>query len=374
MSTEGELLVRVRSAGRRVTSVTARCLRPRLAARLFPGRPADEVAPLARTLYALCGRSQAAAAEAAIEAIRAGRASEAARAARMRRIGAEALLEHAWRLLVDAPRLAGREAAVQELADGRRILSPFLDAGDACELDAAPLDEWSRGALLGRSPRDFLAMGTLGELREWSLWSSTPVAGACAALLDSNPALGASTVALMPAPAEWIGGALVAAIDADEAFADAPDLQGTPLETGALARSADHPLVAAAIAAWGRGFGARLVARLIESARLLDATRPSAASIRPLDFGAAATGADAAIAWVQTARGLLVHRVRLEGDRIAGYRIVAPTEWNFHPRGAFASGASGLDASDASALEADVRRLVASLDPCVGVRYEAAHA
>ena len=110
------------------------------------------------------------------------------------------------------------------------------------------------------------------------------------------------------------------------------------------------------------------------AARLLDSIEPAGGSTRPLDFGAAATGADAAIAWVQTARGLLVHRVRLAGDRIAGYRIVAPTEWNFHPRGAFASGASGLDASDASALEADVRRLVASLDPCVGVRYEAAHA
>ena len=263
---------------------------------------------------------------------------------------------------------------MQELANGRRILSPFLDAGEACELDATPLHDWSRGALLGRSAHAFLAMDTLDHLREWSIWSSTPVAGACAALLDGNPALGASAVALMPAPDEWIGAALVAAIDADEAFADAPDLQGTPLETGALARTADHPLVAAAIAAWGRGFGARLVARLVESARLLDSIEPAGGSTRPLDFGAAATGADAAIAWVQTARGLLVHRVRLAGDRIAGYRIVAPTEWNFHPRGAFASGASGLDASDARALEADVRRLVATLDPCVGVRYEAAHA
>jgi Ni,Fe-hydrogenase I large subunit len=91
-------------------------------------------------------------------------------------------------------------------------------------------------------------------------------------------------------------------------------------------------------------------------------------------FGASATGTDSAIGWVETARGLLVHRVRLDGERIADYRIVAPTEWNFHPEGAFSRGAEALDAADPAALEADVRRLVASLDPCVGVRYEAGHA
>jgi Ni,Fe-hydrogenase I large subunit len=29
-----------------------------------------------------------------------------------------------------------------------------------------------------------------------------------------------------------------------------------------------------------------------------------------------------------------VHRVELDGDRVARYAIVAPTEWNFHPQGA----------------------------------------
>jgi uptake hydrogenase large subunit len=66
--------------------------------------------------------------------------------------------------------------------------------------------------------------------------------------------------------------------------------------------------------------------------------------------------------------------VTLEGERIARYRIVAPTEWNFHPEGAFARGAMTIPAGDAAQLESDVRWLVASLDPCVGVRYEAGHA
>ena len=69
-----------------------------------------------------------------------------------------------------------------------------------------------------------------------------------------------------------------------------------------------------------------------------------------------------------------MHRVTLEGGRIGAYRIVAPTEWNFHPDGAFARGAVGMAAADAAALERGVRWLVSSLDPCVAVRYEAGHA
>ena len=77
--------------------------------------------------------------------------------------------------------------------------------------------------------------------------------------------------------------------------------------------------------------------------------------------------------WAETARGLVTHRVAIEGERVARYRIVAPTEWNFHPEGAFAQGARGLH-GDSTAIEGRVRRLVASLDPCVAVRYEARHA
>ena len=47
-----------------------------------------------------------------------------------------------------------------------------------------------------------------------------------------------------------------------------------------------------------------------------------------------------AIAWTEMARGLLVHWVRLEdspsGPRVADCRVLAPTEWNFHPRGVLA--------------------------------------
>ncbi|MBK6630066.1 MAG: nickel-dependent hydrogenase large subunit [Betaproteobacteria bacterium] len=45
---------------------------------------------------------------------------------------------------------------------------------------------------------------------------------------------------------------------------------------------------------------------------------------------------------METARGTLLHQVTLAGDHVAHYRIVAPTEWNFHPRGAFRARPAGL--------------------------------
>jgi hypothetical protein len=160
--------------------------------------------------------------------------------------------------------------------------------------------------------------------------------------------------------------ALAQAIDQDERFDETPHWQGGARETGALARAAGHPLVADAIGLWGRGVGARVVARLVDLAAALEAAGGRHGAIR--------LGEASAIAWVETARGLLVHRVRLEGERIGSYRIVAPTEWNFHPEGAFARGAMAIPADDAAQLESDVRWLVSTLDPCVAVRYEAGHA
>ena len=67
----------------------------------------------------------------------------------------------------------------------------------------------------------------------------------------------------------------------------------------------------------------------------------------------------------ETARGLLMHEIVLDGERIADYLIVAPTEWNFHPQGPLGGWLVGRDATDREALHAFAARAVAALDPCV---------
>jgi hypothetical protein len=60
-----------------------------------------------------------------------------------------------------------------------------------------------------------------------------------------------------------------------------------------------------------------------------------------------------------------MHEIVLDGDRIADYFIVAPTEWNFHAQGPLAGWLIGRDAGDRAALEKFAARAVATLDPCV---------
>jgi coenzyme F420-reducing hydrogenase alpha subunit len=373
MAIEGELVVRVTAAGGRVTLAEARAERPRVADRLFAGRLASEAAPLAGTLFAICGRSQAVAAAAAVDAAKREAPGDGLRRARAARIAGETIHEHAWRFLVDWPALAGRAPAVGTLATARRALAPILAAEEGADLRAAvhELVAWAAGAVFGRPPAGFLTLDSIAALRAWAGEGGTPVASLAAAMLDDRPSLGASDVDLLPPGRDdWIARELAPALDRDARFEARPHLGGEPRETGALARTQAHPLVADAIASWGRGVGARVAARLVDMAVQLEALAADDCD----NHGATPIDGAGGLAWVETARGLLVHRVSLHGERVGGYRIVAPTEWNFHPDGAFTRGALGMAAAADAPLERDVRRLVASLDPCVGVRCEVGHA
>lgn len=368
---EGELVVRVTTSRGRVDAIEARTERPQVAPRLMPGRLASEAPRLLAALFAVCGRSQAVAARSAVEAANGHDVASGERLLRERRIAAETLQEAAWRFLVDYPRLIGGTPRVPALAEARRVLAPLLDGDEAAAFPAIdPIRRWSRAAFFGVEAEAFLAIPGIDELVEWTRMAGTPVASDAAAWLGHEPGLGASAVALLPVGDDaWVGREMPAAMASDAAFELAPARQGTPAETGALARMASHPLVADATARWGRGVAARYVARLVEAAHLvatLEAPRQPRHGATPIAKGSA-------IGWVETARGLLMHRVALDGERVADWRIVAPTEWNFHPDGAFVHGALKVEGGDEQVL-GRVKRLAASLDPCVAMRCEITHA
>jgi hypothetical protein len=133
----------------------------------------------------------------------------------------------------------------------------------------------------------------------------------------------------------------------DDGFASAPLYEGTPACTGALARNPE-------LAPLGP-----LAARIM--ARVRDLTTPgrlgwtSAAAVAP-GVGRAA---------VETARGLLLHEIALDGDCVSAYVIVAPTEWNFHPAGALKSLLERMPAGDSEELKGFAERAVLAFDPCV---------
>lgn len=160
-------------------------------------------------------------------------------------------------------------------------------------------------------------------------------------------------------------------------FAAKPDLDGRVPETGVWARHATR--VGSAPSA---GPVARLHARLAEIVALLRRLEDDAGGAGEAGIVAAyPLGPGRGAAAVECARGRLHHAVELDSSgQIARFEFLAPTEWNFHPRGPLTQALVGIRLSDRDP-ERDrpaVEAMVGAFDPCVGVRVafaqEFAHA
>ncbi len=158
----------------------------------------------------------------------------------------------------------------------------------------------------------------------------------------------------------------------------APRLAGQVLETGAIARQLvdGQALIRAAVLAHGGNVVSRVLARVIEMARLLPlmeqwlmALEPHAPYHQVHELPEHAQG----IGLTEAARGALGHWLRIEGGRISQYQIVAPTSWNFSPRdaagrpGALESALVGapLDQEADGRQSVAVQHIVRSFDPCM---------
>ena len=202
-------------------------------------------------------------------------------------------------------------------------------------------------------------------LAEWLVWDSSEQApGVLSALV--NPL---RSVPEISAPSAYVPAGLSAAdyaralVNVPSGFAQYPTWCGQAAETGPLARWQHAPPVAAWLADGGSQIGARIVARAVDLAYC--ALHATGAQDRWSDAEAWGPGPGLGCARVDTARGLLLHRVWLSGNRIVDYLIVAPTEWNFHPEGMFRSALMGLPLADVDAVERRARYMVLALDPCV---------
>lgn len=175
-----------------------------------------------------------------------------------------------------------------------------------------------------------------------------------------------------------IVGTTVADISRAEAYSwcKAPRLGGEVMEVGAIARQviAGHPLIRDLVARSGGNVHSRVVARLLEVARVVIAMEQWVRQINPGEtfcaHGAMPVDADG-IGLTEAARGSLGHWLRVRGGRIANYQIVAPTTWNFSPRdgsgkpGALEHALVGAPVRAGETEPVSVQHIVRSFDPCL---------
>jgi len=353
MGPEGELHLRLWLRDGRIASVQLRSTRPDVAATLLRGRTPPELKAAVPRLFAICGASQGVACRLALAAAAGSPPDAESLSSCSAEVAAEIVRDSSRRALLDAPRHLDEspsKAAVQAARIAMHWPAPEPQA-----------ESMLAQALFGMSADEWLALDTPATMAGWISAGRTATARELQHLVDGNAC--SPTAALLPStPSDHIGQWLPEP-GVDGGFARQPLWRGRPAETGALARLQADPLVAALLRDdRSRGLP-RHVARLRELAQLLRGAQPVLAGV--LD-----TPAGIGVGWVDNARGLLVHQLRLADGRAQAYRIVAPTEWNFHPDGAVTMALQGAPASDADDARRRAGRLINSLDPCVVCQVE----
>jgi hypothetical protein len=350
--------------------------RPELVPRIAPGKPADALPDLLASLHSLCSQAHRLTARRAVAAAR-DRLDGLDRTAEAEALRLATARDQLLRLVHDWPRqLPG--ATPPGLSDSAR------DAAAALLLRSCPLwrSEWPAAERLAALP-DWLAHHLLGQPLAEGLAllgesTATVTAWAGSRAQGSKPPLLARLLASQlegPAPATELRAPALAVglLDGDEAavtarlgrlaqalagepgFWTAPQIDGAVPDSGPWSRrqGPDRP----ARSAWDR-----LIARAVDLLRLAE---PDGATW--LSTGALSPAPGEGLAWTEMARGLLIHWVRLDasGQTVTACRVLAPTEWNFHPRGLLAQAMSGLSDRPAGERPLAAQRLTVAFDPCV---------
>ena len=166
--------------------------------------------------------------------------------------------------------------------------------------------------------------------------------------------------------------------DAEGAYTwcKAPRLDGEVVEVGALARQVidGHPLALSLVRESGGNVRNRVVARLLEIARVVMAMEGWVRAIRPGDAfctQAELPGDGSGCGMIEAARGSLGHWLKIRDGRIDNYQIISPTTWNFSPRdqrqvpGALEQALVGAPVRVGEEEPVTVQHIVRSFDPCM---------
>jgi len=338
---------------------TVHSTRPDVAAPLTRGRKAADLPALLAAVFTLCSQAHRLTAQQAVAAAR-GEVLDAPLPERQA-LQAATAREHLLRMAHDWPRQLDGVTLGMVTADLRGC--PLWSDALPVAARLAALPAWLQAHWLGVPVQAWLDRQA-DDPRWATAWCeaqrhASPVAALLwrhrADAMDAQAP--ARPLALLDAPAVTLP--LLAQRMAERPrFCAEPDWHGEPAETGPWTRTLDAGM-SVPDNAW-----MRLIARLADLLRL---AQPAGA--RRLARGALALGQYAAVAWTEMARGLLVHRVQLDagGERVTDCRVLAPTDWNFHPRGTLAQALVPLHGPRALA---QARCLAAAFDPCVEFRIE----
>lgn len=361
----GSIGISIHLAQDTVCAVELRSHRPQALSRLFDGRVPAEAGRLAGQIFSLCGFSQAAAARLAVARATTRPFDDGQRQAVAAGLLAERIFETLRALVMQWP---GKMPAAIQAATGLHL----------------------RNAL--RASRAIVAEAETGQVTPEALVPPAAALGeVCAAVGmradDARPAEGslldlllrdvARDEVFIARPVETLqrddDDAVARLLADDDAYAARPFLPGRIMETGAYARHLAATPATDRTGGRNKVLAQRLTARFND---LTAATEDLLALSQGREIGMSGLMNDgrngsAGYGAVECARGRLYHSARIDGDgRLSDYRILAPTEWNFHPAGPFVETLLSARIGRGETARLRATKLAALFDPCVAFDIE----
>jgi hypothetical protein len=350
---ERALVVKLTTANGRVAGVDVSFSGLVGAATVLAGRSPGDVLRLVPALFPVCGVAHGVASARAIAG-----ALGTARDARLEAASevaclAETAASHVWHLAIGWANAAGAPVDVGSVRLARRALdalrSGLFGAGSLATLRPA-------GATgdMGDSVSTLVALLDALTAGECSLLARVREAG--------RGAFGAARTRAVAALDVDAVGSLLAG---DPEFSRHAELDGAPVDVSALSRRRESAGVRTIVKEHGEGLLARLAARREDARGVGPRLAESFANLerRVAVSPRAPTAPGTGVGWAETARGPLVYWVRATPARVEDVRVVSPTDWTFHPRGALREAL--LDAVVVPTLARDAGWLTLALDPCV---------
>jgi len=382
---EGQINIDIFPQRTNGASVEVTSSRPVQAAKVFIGKTPEDVLSIVPLLFSVCGTAQTRAALTCIEQHLHIEADPAVETARDMLVLLENAKEHLMRIFLDWPKLFDLKDDSKHLPYLCKLISEFKPAlfqkGLAFTLDSKldidnkklnrlidTLEEYLHDHVFHCSTQNWLAHQDIKGLCEWAGQSRNIAAQSINVICKQGWASqGSINYQQLP---ELESRQLVKQLKADDAdeFIARPVWQGSCYETTTLTRQFEHPLIQSLHQKFQATLITRWVARLVELARIPQQLHAMQKQLIDKEQNTQRQPAvsQAGLSQIETARGRLIHHVEIDKGTISNYQILAPTEWNFHPRGLIAQNLSAINTDDENELDQLAHILINAIDPCVG--------
>ena len=381
---EGKISIDIYPHSSSENSVEISSSRPLQASKILIGKTPEQALTIIPLLFNICGIAQSRAALSAIQQCMLLNINPAMEISRDILVLIENSKEHLLRIFLDWPKLFNQDANNLDLSYLSQLVDNFKFAifyqGQAFSLDSKldinatkvetqirKLEQYLDDYLFSITPEDWLTNKNIDSLKKWARNCDSIVAHAINTICKQGWASqGYTNCNQLP---ELDNETLLKYFDASdvEQFIAKPEWQGCCHETTALTRQFEHPLIQSLYQEFNTTLITRWVARLIELASIPQQLRSMLKDITEKNSTKGyEKKVDQGLAQIEAARGRLIHRVEINQGLVSNYQILAPTEWNFHPRGLITQSLASLKSNDKKELSQLAHLMINAIDPCVG--------